>query len=490
MLRVDLSFRACLFQRAMIRLSLLALISVLWTTASNAGEIIVESHPVTIEKYFPAIALPDADGVLLQINPKSWNEYQILELADHGSRVAKGDTLVSFDPEAIDKKIADLRRSVDAGKLTLVQTELDLQYLEQTAPYKLEAWARAASIAKEENRYFTEVRRKATEDGAAQALERKKQSLSNQQEELRQLTKMYAADDITEDTEEIILTRQKDAVVSAEFALRMESLDYKRTLEVSLPREAVRLANQERDTTLDGRKAEADIPRAILLKKIELESLKTNHEREKQTLAELQADRALFEFKAPADGWFYHGPIDQGRWIPGEAIKQLFKHGRPACYRPFATFVPASTQLVWVALLDEATARSLNTGLSGIAILAGREDLDIPVKLTRLAATPATDGSYRADFSATWPKNFNAPSCSTAQLRLISYYQESAIAIPTKCLNYNAKGWSVEVKLADGKTEHRPVKRGRVSKDDTEILSGLEIGQVVLTPGDDSKPKS
>jgi hypothetical protein len=474
----------------MIRLSLLALFPVLWTTASQAAEMIVESRPFSIEKSFTAYAMPDADGVLLQINPKSWNDYQILELADHGSRVAKGDTLVSFDAQAIDKKIADLRRSVDSGKLTLAQTELDLQHLELTASYKLDAWARAVSIAKEENRYFIEVRRKATEDGAAQALERKKQSLSNQQEELRQLTKMYAADDITEDTEEIILTRQKDAVVSAEFALRMESLDYKRTLEVLLPRDAVRYANEERDTTLNGRKAEADIPRATLLKKIELETLKTNHEREKQNLAELEADRALFEFKAPADGWFYHGPIDQGRWTPGEAVKQLFKHGRPACYRPFATFVPASTRLVWVALLDEASARSLNTGLSGTAILAGREDLDIPVKLTRLAATPATDGSYRADFSATWPKNFSPPSCSSAQIRLISYFQESAIAIPTKALTYEAKGWSVEVKLADGKTEHRPVKRGRVSKEDSEILSGLEVGQVVLTPGDDAKPKS
>ena len=100
----------------------------------------------------------------------------------------------------------------------------------------------------------------------------------------------------------------------------------------------------------------------------------------------------------------------------------------------------------------------------------------------RVAATPCPDGTYRADFSATWPKEPVPAAGATAQVRLISYQQAAAIAIPTKALNFTAGGWTVEVKLADGKTERRPVKRGRVSKDDTEILSGLEAGQVVVVP--------
>ena len=72
---------------------------------------------------------------------------------------------------------------------------------------------------------------------------------------------------------------------------------------------------------------------------------------------------------------------------------------------------------------------------------------------------------------------------------MIAYQQAAAIAIPSKAITYDANGWGVEAKLTDGKTERRPVKRGRVPKDETEILSGLEVGQVVLTPGDDAKPK-
>ena len=58
------------------------------------------------------------------------------------------------------------------------------------------------------------------------------------------------ADDLTENTEEIILTRQKNAVQNAEFQLKVAELDYKRTMEVSLPRETVSLANAERDSAL------------------------------------------------------------------------------------------------------------------------------------------------------------------------------------------------------------------------------------------------
>lgn len=473
----------------MIRLTVLFAACLALASTSPAGEITVEARPFTLTSSFTATALPDKGCVAIQVEPKAWQDFAILELAEHGRKVAKGETLVKFDPEAIDKKLVDVRRALEAATLNLAQAELDLKHLQETAPHTLDALLRAAEIAREENSYFTQTRRKANEEAANQALEIKKQYLSNQQEELRQLTKMYAANDVTEETEEIILTRQKDAVATAEFHLRMETLDCKRTLEVALPREAVTLANNERDTAIRLRKAEQDIPRAIELKKIEVETLKTTRLREKENLTELEADRALFEIKAPADGWFYHGPIDNGRWTPAEALKSLFVHGHPPVNRPFATFVPAAAKLGWVAFPEQATALALKADLTGTATLAGREDLEIPVKITQLAAVPRPDGTYRADLSATWPKEFTPATGTTAQIRIISYHQAAAITIPNKALRLDPKGWTVEVKLADGKTERRPVKRGRLSNGDAEILSGLEVGQVIVTPPAEGKAK-
>ncbi len=466
----------------MARITPLHLIPALIAAASHASEITIEQKPFSIEKSLSAVALPTGDCTLLTLDPEDWSDFTIVKIVPHGTKVAKGDVLVSFDPDGIDKKIVDAKAALQAGTLALQQAALDQKNLEETSPNKLEALQRAAEVAAEENAYFTKVRRKAAEETAGQALKRSEQILGNQREELRQLTKMYQADDITEETEEIILIRQQDAVASAEFALRMETLDHKRTLEVSLPREAKSLANNERDTAINLAKAMVEIPLAIERGKIGLEALTTASQRAKESLANLESDRKLFEIKAPADGYFYHGPIDNGRWSPGKLVESLVPHGHPPLHTAFATFVPGNASLALISFLDDPTARSLKTDLTGIATLAGREDVEIPVKLAKLATTPQPDGTYRADFTLTWPKELKPASGATAQIRMISYQQAAAVVIPSKALAFESSGWTVEIKLADGKTERRPVKRGHVNKEETEIVSGLEVGQVIIVP--------
>ena len=239
----------------MSRLTPFHIIPALIAAASHAGEVTVELKPFLLERSFPAAVIPSGDCWVLKIDPKIWKDFSIVQIAEHGSKVTKGDVLVRFDAEAIDQKIEDVRSELATGVLTLAQAELESQILQDTAPNKLNLSRRAAEIAKEENTYFTQVRRKAREGVAAQALKRSEQILSNQREELKQLSKMYEADDITENTEEIILIRQQDAVAAAEFALRMEALDHTRTLEITLPREAKTLADSERDTIIALKKA-------------------------------------------------------------------------------------------------------------------------------------------------------------------------------------------------------------------------------------------
>jgi len=283
----------------MARLTPLPLIPVLLTAITHAGELTIQPKPFFTEQTFGATAIP-SETTRIRLEPKAWADFEITQLAAHGCKVAAGDTLVTFDAEDIDKKLTDATRALATSELTLAQAELDLTHLTATVPLKLDALRRAARNAKEENLYFTATRRKASEEHAAHALKRAKETLENQQEELRQLTKMYAADDLVEETEEIILTRQRDAVAHAEFALRMEQLDHDRALKVVLPREAETLAATEKETTLALTKGEAELPRQLKLQQIQLEAAKTAFSRDKDSLAKLQADRKLFEIKAPS----------------------------------------------------------------------------------------------------------------------------------------------------------------------------------------------
>jgi multidrug efflux pump subunit AcrA (membrane-fusion protein) len=455
--------------------------ALLAAAAAHAGELTIEPKPFFTEQTFSATALP-TEATLIRLNATAWAEFEITQLAAHGSMVASGDILVKFDATDIDKKLADASRTFGASELSLAQAELEYRNLTETVPLKLESIRRAARNAKEENDYFTKTRRKATEEGAAQDLKRAKETLENQQEELRQLAKMYDADDLTEETEEIILVRQRDAVSHAEYALRMETLDHDRILKVRLPREAESLATSEQESTLALAQAEEELPRQLKLEKIQLEAARTSLAREKENLAKLEADRKLFESKAPGAGWFYHGAIEDGRWSTGELVKTLVVGGKAPVKRAFATFIPATTKFGLTAFVDEPSSRTLTPDLKGNATLSGREDLEVPLKLTKLANTPGLDGRYRATLEATWPQGLTITPGTTAEVSLITYEKAAAIVVPTKALSFTPIGWSAEVKLADGKTERRPVKRGRSSKDTIEILSGLEAGQVILTP--------
>ncbi len=464
----------------MNRLIQFTLIGALLAAPVSAKEITVELQPFTIRRSLDAKVLPNEEANLLKLDPLAWTDFEITEIADHGKHVAKDDTLVRFETEEIDRKIADLERSLASKTVQLAKAEDDFSNLKETSANRLETAKREAEIAKEENTYFTTVRRKAEEESSTQSLERKKQMLENNREELRQLKQMYLADDLTEDTEEIILVRQQDAVDAAEFAVRMATLSHERNLNVNIPREAVKLAEKQRDTALAYAKLKADIPREIELKQLEIDGLRESLKRDQQTLEETKSDRKLFEIKAPADGTFLHGPVMDGQWSPAAVAKSLVPHGKVPAHKPFATFVPATSPLTLISFIDESTALSLNTGLKGIATPQGAEETEIPVTIEALSTTKNPEGKYRVDLTAEWPENHIPAPNSSLKVHLIPYHKKATVSLPVKALRFDPEGWTVDVKLANGKSERRPVKRGRVSGDQTEILSGLEVGQVVI----------
>lgn len=457
------------------------LIPALIAATAHSGELTLEMKPFFIAHSLDATALPDATSPI-RLDAEVWESFEIVTIAAHGSVVKKGATLIVFETVGIDRKLGDTKQAIATAKLKLAQAELDLATLEKTVPEQLARLQRAAAEAAEELEHFTKTARKSAEETAGFDLKRSEQILASYKEELKQLTKMYEADDATEETEEIILQQQLDSVEAAEFAMRMEILNHKRTVEVSLPRQLTALTQTRDDTALLLGKGAKDLPRSVELKKLEIAVLKTSLERDGKTLTDLEKDRALFEIKAPSDGLFYHGAIEDGKWTTGDLIKTLVPGGAAPVGKTFATFIPAVAKPIIQAFPDEATARVLAVGAEGVAIVPGREDIAIPVSLKSIAATPDPDLTHPATFTATWPENLSAQPGQSFQIRVVSHNNDKAITVPTKALVYGPKGWTVEVKLADGKTERRPVTRGRSDAENTEITAGLEAGQVVIVP--------
>jgi hypothetical protein len=457
---------------------------------SHAAELTVEAKPFHIDRSFSATLLP-AKPLLIAIEPEAWADFAIDEMLPHGSAVKKGDVLVKFDREGYDRKIEDLRRAVQSRALSLASQELAFVKLEEETSLKLEAARRAAGNAAEDLEYFTKVGRTTEEEEIADSLEGAKRRLEATREELKQLKMMYDADDLTEQTEEIILRRQEYAVKSTELSLKHTELATKRALEVTLPRRALALETEAKGSAIELEKAEKNLPRGLEGARLDLEAARSAAAREKEELADLEKDAPLFEIKADADGTFYHGSLDEGRWSLGELAKLLVKGGRVPFIRPFASLVPADADLGLTAHVDESVARSLKEQLKGSLTAAGREDVALSATIQEIASVPAGDGKYRVDLLPEWPEqdklewpaDLDVAAGMNFECRFVVHRAEAAIAVPLKALHAAEGGkWTVQVKMADGKSETRPVTRGRVNGEQVEILNGLEGGQVVIIP--------
>ena len=458
--------------------------------AAPAAEITVESKPFRIERSFTATLLP-AKPHLIAIDPEGWGDFTIESILPHGTTVKKGDVLVKFDRESYDRKLEDTKRAVQAQALSLASQELAFQKLEEETALKLASSKRAQRVASEELAYFTATGRKTQEEETVDNLESSKRRLEAAQEELKQLKMMYEADDLTEQTEEIILKRQEFAVKSSELDFKHAELYAKRALDVLIPRKAEGLETDAKTTSIDLEKAEKNLPRALENARLDLEAGRIAAARSKQDLAEMEKDGVLLELKAPADGTFYHGSLDEGRWTLGELAKVLVKGGKVPFIRPFASLIPAEPDLQLVAQVDEATARTLRKPLKGSLTATGREDIALTATLEKVATLPAVDGKYRVDLTPEWPEDekleypadLDVAAGMNFECRFIVHQEVQAITLPAKALQQGEGGtWTVQVKTADGKGASRPVIRGRVSGDKVEIASGLENGQVVVVP--------
>ena len=118
--------------------------------------------------------------------------------------VKKGDTLVRLDTQKIDEELSNIAFSRQLSALSMKQAQESLDQLRESLPFDLENAVRTKKQADEDLEYFLKVDRPLRIRSAKESLKRSEYSLENAMEESKQLEQMYKADDLTEETEEII----------------------------------------------------------------------------------------------------------------------------------------------------------------------------------------------------------------------------------------------------------------------------------------------
>ena len=429
----------------------------------------------------------------VSLRPKAWALPLVVERAiELGTPVKKGDILVEFDHDKIDKAIQDTEVENTLGDLALKQAEEELPMIEKALPVDLTAAERGRNHADEDLKKFLEIDRPQIERNAQFSVKRSVESLEYSKEELRQLEKMYRSKDLTEETEEIILRRHRFEVEVAEFYLKEAELHRNQALKVDLPRQEQHVRENALKLAIELDKARALLPLNLNQKRLTLAKLRHEQVKSSEKLADLRRDRDEMTVHAPADGLVYYGRPERGQWSAAAIAPKLHKGGVIAPDEVFITIV-APRPIGVRAIVDEKDLHALSQPreLKGVVTPAFDPDQRLPARLTAVLTVPREAGKFEAFIAVDIGEDKAAIKPGMAcTVKFVPYRNDDALTIPSTAVfsDDSAEIITNYVYLAkperDGKFPKQWVKTGKTFGGKTEILEGLSQGDEILA----SKP--
>ncbi len=424
----------------------------------------------------------------ISLRPKAWTTLEVDKAVRHGAAVKQGEPILWLDTEKLDRELESARNAVELGDLDLKQQDVSLKALEQTVPLDLEAADRTARIATEELDYFLQTDRAQQEKSAKFSLESSQHYLEYSQEELNQLEKMYKEDDLTEETEEIILKRARRSVESAQRSLERSKLRTVRSLETLIPRAEVEFVESRKRSDLALARAKATLPAS--LRKAHLSYLKTRHTHGQAVdrLRKLEQDRKHMVVHAPIAGVVYHGRFKLGKWLGKATVESQLRKGGTVSAKSVVMTIVAPAPLQVRVEVPEKSLALVSQGVQGKATPTAFPDLHAAATVQNVDAYPVAAGTFDGVLSVNLPAGTRIVPGMACGVKLTPYRKAAALTAPKSAVfseddNPDAK----YVYLSkDGKSTKQAVKTGRQNDKSVEITAGLKAGDVILV----EKPKA
>src|SRR5438093_1353403 len=238
-------------------------------------------------------------------------ELRVAEARPHGSSVKQGEVVLRLE----DDKLKDMVRSAEWALRIAERNAADVkeryaEYEEDTKPDVGRA-EKDLALARKSLKGYLEVNRALEKEEYELGERSQKHAIEDQEDELAQLGKMYKEDELTKETEEIVLKRAKRNLEESRKRLDVHQRQHSYGEEFSEPVRRESLENLVKDKA----KALKDLKRARqsggALGKVDLE--KAEHEvlASRKRLERLEQDLEHFSFRAPHDGIVIHGGFEE-----------------------------------------------------------------------------------------------------------------------------------------------------------------------------------
>lgn len=278
-------------------------------------------------------------------------ELMIERALPFGTKVKKGQTLIWFETKKLDQKIENAETDLKLAALALEADDFGYQqFLRQQSLDKAKT-KQTRDIAQQEFDNYQKVDRERTIKQAKFSLESSEFSVESATEEFHQLEQMYKEDDLTEESEEIVLRRAKRAMESAAFSLERTKIQTERTIKQSVPR-----SDASQDETLARammayEKSISAMANEKQKRDLELQRKKTKFKEQEEAFEQMREERKKVVLKSEIDGIFLYGQLTRAK-LPAKPI-DLKKGGSVTGKQVLGTVVDPAKLRIRVDLPEE-----------------------------------------------------------------------------------------------------------------------------------------
>jgi HlyD family secretion protein len=445
------------------------------------------------------------DGVLVAskmeevtFRPKAWSEWEIEEVVDHGAKVHKGERLFKFDDDKINEALQDMELEQRISELSLTRSEEEMPRMEKTLKMESEDANRSNDHAKEDFKRYNEVDRPMAIKTAEFMMKYYNFMLDYEKDELKELEKMYKADDLTEETEEIVLKRQREQVAFAEFSVEGAKIETEEMLKVRIPRMDVRMKEMLDRTALSKARAQLALSIDVNRARYELEQRKKMRTKSLDRHAKLLGDKELMEIKSPADGIVFYGQCTNGRWSDAQSLISRYKpHNNVSGGSVLMTIVKPRPLFITSAI-DEAKRPDVAKGQKAKVTLPVEGTNRIGGEVKSISPIPVGSGRFEImlDIKQDQIPDWVVPGMN-CKIQVTVYDKKDALAVPKKAVHDDKDDpdqhyvWLVkDPDDQEAKPERRNVKLGKRKDDDVEVVKGLKKGDVISLDDEEAKEKA
>ncbi len=428
-----------------------------------------------------------AESYELAFDMNSWSELEVESAVAHGTLVKKGDALISLRKDNSQKKKQETAVALQIVEIDVKMARLQFEAEKAAYDQKVDLAKKGLNRKQEDLAFSKSISDEVNLGNVRQSLADAKAALAYSVEELEQLQKMYAEDDLTEETEEIVLERAQNSVDKNRQRLAYAEARAKQTLDLTIPRtkedREVELATKSRET----RQSLAKFPLEARQAELKLKQKMMAFQKQKEAFEKFQADGEKLVLRAPADGRVFYGAFLRGKWNNATNVEKKLKPKMKVNNRePLLTLVKPGKLQVRGAV-SEANLYPALSASSGFYRPTALSEKVWPATDIAVDPVPSPDGTYQLTAKLQPRENagLTLQPTMTGKLSLSVVKLKDALTVPAAAIK--TKNGKSFVKMKSG--GEREVSTSWKQDGKVLITSGLAAGEQIQPVFDKSQPK-